>query len=61
MKRLEILSEQIKQVPPYVDSCFDYLNLGSLLTHEENVYFGINLGSKIKNQTICSIRSYPNY
>lgn len=25
-------------MPPYVDSCFDYLNLGSLLTHEENVY-----------------------
>lgn len=37
MKRLEILAEQIKQVPPYVDSCFDYMNMGSLLTKEENV------------------------
>lgn len=39
MKRLEILSEKIKQTPPYVDSCFDYLNMGSLLTHEENVIY----------------------
>lgn len=37
MKRLELLSEQIKQIPPYVDSCFDYLNLASLLSREENV------------------------
>lgn len=37
MKRLELLSEQIKQIPPYVDSSFDYLNMGSLLTKEENV------------------------
>lgn len=37
MKRLELLSEKIKQHPPYVDSSFDYLNLPSLLTHEENV------------------------
>ncbi len=34
MKRLELLSEQIKQVPPYVDSAVDYLNMGSLLTKE---------------------------
>lgn len=33
MKRLELLSEKIKQHPPYVDSSFDYLNLASLLTH----------------------------
>lgn len=37
MNRLNLLSEQIKQIPPYVDSCFDYLNLGSLMTREENV------------------------
>lgn len=33
-KRLELLSEKIKQVPPYVDSSFDYLNMSSYLTHE---------------------------
>ena len=37
MNRLEVLAEQIKQTPPYVDSSFDYMNMGSLMCKEENV------------------------
>ena len=35
--RLELLSERIKKVPRIVSSSFDFLELESLLTKEENV------------------------
>lgn len=36
--RLQLLSEKIKKTPPpYVDSSFDFLQLSSMLTAEENV------------------------
>lgn len=39
-QRLEFLSEKIKKIPPpYVDSSFDFLNLSSMLTAEEDVIF----------------------
>jgi hypothetical protein len=34
MNRLELLAEQIKQVPPYVDCSFDYMSFGALLSKE---------------------------
>lgn len=37
MKSLEILAEQIKQVPSYVDSSFDFMNMGSFFTKQSNV------------------------
>lgn len=37
MKSLEILAEQIKQVPSYVDSSFDFMNMGSFFTKQWNV------------------------
>ena len=37
-KRLEFLAEKIKKPPPFIDSSFDYLNMSSFLTHEENVH-----------------------
>jgi hypothetical protein len=36
--RLQFLSEKIKKSPPpFVDSSFDYFQLSSMLTAEENV------------------------
>lgn len=37
--RLEFLSEKIKSSPPpYVDSAYDFFQLSSMLTAEENVH-----------------------
>lgn len=53
-QRLEFLSEKIKKIPPpYVDSSFDFLNLSSMLTAEENVIFlFLFVESQIKGQRI---------
>ena len=60
-KRLELLSQRIKQVPPYVDSSFDYLNLSSLLTHEENVPPSSHLGSQTSRQAVRGVRNHPQH
>ena len=60
-KRLELLSQRIKQVPPYVDSSFDYLNLSSLLTHEENVPPPSHLGSQTSRQAVRGVRNHPQH
>ena len=37
-KRLELIAESVKKAPPFIAaSSFDYLNLASFLTPQENV------------------------
>lgn len=50
--RLELLNTQVKKEPKIVSSSFDFLDLGSLLTPEENV--SMLLFSKSESKCVIS-------
>lgn len=58
-KRLDLLSQKIKKTPPHIDSSFDYLNLSSFLTKQENVRFLLFVGVQVESSSVHRGRSYP--